>query len=342
MRLTQITAADRVRAFGYVIIAGFYFYIAQSIAVHAANGLSTGVLLPLIERSVLLFLLVVGYAAMARAFNRRREPIRDMGLVFRPGWQREVGLGAALGWGMLLVSILPLVLTGGLIITFWAIPRQFGILLIDLLVLAVASLAEEVAFRGYPFQRLIDAMGPTLATIVFSFVFAALHMFNPGASRASFMVTVFASWLLSVAYLRTRALWVCWGWHFAWNTSMCLLFGLPVSGITQFSPVIQSNTVGPTWMTGGDYGPEASTVAAIVLLFGIFVVYRTTRNLAYLHTQPVIVPAGIPVDLDAMSSTLAPHHPVTLQAPPAGSTLVQIDSAPMPSPSRTQPEEPPE
>ena len=135
-------------------------------------------------------------------------------------------------------------------------------------------------------------------------------MFNPGANRASFMITVFSSWLLSVAYLRTRALWVCWGWHFAWNTSMCLLFGLPVSGITQFSPVIQSNTVGPSWMTGGDYGPEASTVAAIVLLFGIFVVYRTTRNLAYLHTQPVIVPAGIPVDLDAMSSTLAPHHPV--------------------------------
>jgi hypothetical protein len=297
---------------------------------------------PLVERSILLFLLVVGFAAMGRAFNRQREPIRDMGLVFRPGWPREFGLGAALGWGMLVASILPLVLSGGLIITFWAIPRQFGILLIDLLVLAVASLAEEAAFRGYPFQRLIDAMGPTLATIVFSFVFAALHMFNPGASRASFMVNVFSSWLLSVAYLRTRALWVSWGWHFAWNASMCLLFGLPVSGITQFSPVMQSNTVGPAWMTGGDYGPEASTVTAIVLLIGIFIVYRTTRGLAYLHTQPVIVPAGIPVDLDAMSSTLAPHHPVAPQPPPAGSTLVQIDAAPGPSQPRIQPQEPPE
>jgi uncharacterized protein len=342
MRLTQFTAADRVRAFGYVIIAGIYFYIAQSISVHAANGLSSGVWAPVVERSILLFLLVVGFAAMGRAFNRQREPIRDMGLVFRAAWPREFGLGAALGWGMLVVSILPLVLSGGLVITFWAIPRQFGILLIDLLVLAVASLAEEVAFRGYPFQRLIDAMGPTLATIAFSFVFAALHMFNPGASRASFMVTVFSSWLLSVAYLRTRALWVSWGWHFAWNASMCLLFGLPVSGITQFSPVIQSNTVGPVWMTGGDYGPEASTVTAIVLLIGIFIVYRTTRGLAYLHTQPVIVPAGIPVDLDAMSSTLAPHHPIAPQPLPAGSTLVQIDAAPGPSQPRIQPQEPPE
>src|SRR3984957_4967291 len=341
MRLTQFTAAARVRAFGYVIIAGIYFYIAQGISAHAANGLASGVWFPFFERGILLFLLVLGYAAMARMFNRARQPIRGMGLDFRPGWQREFGLGAAMGWGMLLASILPLVLSGGLIITFWAIPRQFGILIIDLLVLAVASLAEEVAFRGYPFQRMVEAVGPTLATIAFSVVFAALHMFNPSANRASFLITVFSSWLLSVAYLRTRALWVCWGWHFAWNVSMCVLFGLPVSGITKFSPVIQSNTVGPVWMTGGDYGPEASAVTAIVILIGIFVVYRTTGKLAYLHTQPVIVAAGIPIDLDAMSSTLAPHHPVTPPAAPAGTTLVQIESAPKPpSPSAQPPEIP--
>jgi uncharacterized protein len=332
----------KIRAFGYVVIAGIYFYLAQSISLHAANGLSTGVWVPLVERGVLLFLLVVGYAAMARVFSRQREPIRGMGLVFRSGWPREFGLGAALGWAMLVASILPLVLSGGLIITFWAIPRQFGILFIDLLVLAVASLAEEVAFRGYPFQRLIDAMGPTLATVVFSLVFAALHMFNPGANRASFMVTVFSSWLLSVAYLRTRALWVSWGWHFAWNASMCLLFGLPVSGITQFSPIIQSDTVGPVWMTGGDYGPEGSVVTAVVVLIGIFVVIRTTRGLAYLHAQPVIVAAGIPIDLDAMSSSLAPHHPVAPQPAPAGSTLVQIEPVSSSSPSRLPPQEPPE
>jgi uncharacterized protein len=332
----------KIRAFGYVVIAGIYFYIAQSISLHAANGLSTGVWVPLVERGILLFLLLFGYAAMARVFSRQREPIRGMGLVFRSGWQREFGLGVALGWGMLVASILPLVLSGGLIIAFWAIPRQFGILLIDLLVLAVAALAEEVAFRGYPFQQLIDAMGPTLATIVFSLVFGALHMFNPGATRASFMVTVFSSWLLSVAYLRTRALWVCWGWHFAWNASMCLLFGLPVSGITQFSPIIQSDTVGPVWMTGGDYGPEGSVVTAVVVLIGIFVVIRTTRGLAYLHAQPVIVAAGIPIDLDAMSSSLAPHHPVAPQPAPAGSTLVQIEPVSSSSPSRLPPQEPPE
>ena len=333
-RLTQLTSADRVRAFGYVIIAAIYFYFAQGIAVHAANGLSTGVWFDLIERAILLFLLLVGYAAMARAFSRQRQPLRGMGLVLRSGWPREFGLGAALGWGMLVASILPMVLIGGLIVTFWMVPRQLGVLLIDLLLLAVASLAEEVAFRGYPFQRLIEAIGPTLATIVSSLVFAGAHILNPGSSRASFMVTVFSSWLLSVAYLRTRALWVCWGWHFAWNASMCLLFGLPISGITQFSPVIQSNTVGPAWITGGEYGPEASMVTAVVLLIGIFIVYRTTRGYAYLYTQPVIIPAGMPIDLDAMSRSLAPNHPVAPQPAPAGATLVQIDTI---SPAQSPP-----
>jgi membrane protease YdiL (CAAX protease family) len=339
-----MTAAERVRAFGYVVIAAIYYYFAQGIAVHAANGLSSGVWTLFVERSVLLFLLVVGYAAMGRLFNRQRQPVRDMGLALRPGWPREFALGSALGWGMLIASILPMVLIGGLMVTFWAIPRQFGTLLIDVLVLAVAALAEEVAFRGYPFQRLIEAMGPTLASFVFSIVFAGLHLFNPSAGGSSFLVTVFSSWLLSVAYLRTRALWVCWGWHFAWNASMCLLFGLPVSGLTQFSPVIQSNTVGPAWITGGDYGPEASAVTAVVLLIGIFIVYRTTRRYAYLYAQPVIIPAGIPVDLDAMSSKLAPHHPVE---PLAGTTLVQINSLAGPVASPLTPvvpeaQEPPE
>ena len=94
---------------------------------------------------------------------------------------------------MLVASILPMVLIGGLIVTFWMVPRQLGIFLIDLLLLAVASLAEEVAFRGYPFQRLIEAIGPTLATIVSSLVFAGAHILNPGSSRASFMVTIFSS-----------------------------------------------------------------------------------------------------------------------------------------------------
>jgi membrane protease YdiL (CAAX protease family) len=329
--MTELTASDRVRAFGYAVIAAIYFYLADDLSVHAAHGLAGGVWFSLVERSIFLFLLVLGYALMGRIFSGQQHPVHAMGLARRAGWWREFALGGALGWGMLIVSILPLVLSGGLIVTFWLVPRQFGFVLVDLLLLAVAALAEEVAFRGYGFQQLVRSIGPTLATILASLVFAGVHIFNPGANHASFLVTFLSGCLLSVAYLRTRALWVCWGWHFAWNASMCVLFGLPVSGITQFSPVIQSNTVGPLWMTGGDYGPEASTVTTIVLLIGALVVYRATRQLSWQYNQPVIVPGGIPVDLDAMSQVLAPHHPVEPPVAPAGASLVQINIPPKPT-----------
>jgi uncharacterized protein len=332
--MTELTASDRVRAFGYAVIAAIYFYLAEDLSVHAAHGLASGEWFALLERSIFLFLLVLGYALMGRIFSGQEHPVSAMGLTTRPGWGREFALGGALGWGMLIASILPLVLSGGLIVTFWLVPRQFGFVLVDLLLLAVASLAEEVAFRGYGFQQLVRSIGPTLATIFTSLFFAGVHIFNPSANHASFVVTFLCGCLLSVAYLRTRALWVCWGWHFAWNASMCVLFGLPVSGITQFSPVIQSNTVGPLWMTGGDYGPEASLVTTIVLLVGTLVVYRATRQLSWQYNQPVIVPGGIPVDLDSMRGVLAPHHPQEESAPPpvpAGSTLVQISIPPKPT-----------
>ncbi len=124
-----------------------------------------------------------------------------------------------------------------------------GLLLLNLLVLAAAAMAEEVAFRGYPFQRLIEAIGPTTATIVMATIFGLIHLRNPGATSASTLVTVLSGVLMATAYLQTSALWLPWGFHFGWNAAMAVLFGLPVSGL-DFSAVVSSNTVGPTWLTG--------------------------------------------------------------------------------------------
>lgn len=282
---------DRARSFAFFVIAAIYFFFAQLIAEHSALGLVSGEWTPLVERAILLFLLLVGYAAMGRAFEGQARPLQAMGLSFRAGWQREFGLGAALGWSMLILSILPTVLIGGLIVSIWTSPRHWFLLLIDVLILAVAALAEEVAFRGYPFQRLVDSIGPVAATLLLSILFGLAHMFNPSANTASVVITVFAGWLLAAAYLRTRALWFSWGWHFAWNVSMGIFFGLPISGITRFSPIIQSNTVGPEWMTGGDYGPEASVVAGIVILAGLIAVFVMTRGYARRYARPTAAPS---------------------------------------------------
>jgi hypothetical protein len=117
------------------------------------------------------------------------------------------------------------------------------------------------------------------------------------------------SLLLSTAYLRTRALWLSWGINFGWKASRALLFGLAISGDNSHSPVVQGNPMGPFWLTGGGYGLDGSWVAFILLLAALPVVYRLTRDLDYRWNAPVIVPAGIPVDLDAPPPQRASTRP---------------------------------
>jgi membrane protease YdiL (CAAX protease family) len=307
----------------FCLVAFLYSWLAEGIAGRAASGFSTGAWFELIYRSMLLFLLLAGYWVMGRVFQRQRTPLKSMGLVRRRTSAGEFGTGAAFGWGAMVVCVLPMAVIGGFTITFWTGSRQFGLLFLDLAVLLVAGLAEEAVFRGYPFQRLIEGVGPVMATLLGSAVFALRHLANPDSSLASTLVTLLAGWLLSLAYLRTRALWLPWGLHFAWNASMGVLFGLPISGLRMFSPVIWTTPHGPLWLTGDGYGPEGSAVAAVVLLISLGVLMTVTRDYAYEYAQPAIVPGGIPVDIDAAAKRLhdeAMASPAELAAP----KLVQI------------------
>lgn len=281
---------SRVRAFAYFVIAVIYFFFSQIVA-HIASQFLSPHWAELMERVFLVILLLVGYGFMGRAFESQEHPLVAMGLGRHRGWQEEFGRGAAFGWAMLIASILPMLFVGGLLFSFDSSFHQYLVLLFDLVVLLAASLAEEIAFRGYPFQRLIEALGPFWATLLLSAVFGLAHILNPSSSSVSIVITMVAGWFLSIAYLRTRALWFPWGWHFAWNVSMALLFGLPISGLTRFAPVVQSSTIGPAWLTGGFYGPEASVITLIVMLLAIPVLFLATRGYAARRAQPAVAPA---------------------------------------------------
>jgi len=335
-RMSGRRVPHRVRSFAWFLIAVVYYVLAKAVATIAANGLGSGEWFEFINRSILLFLLIIGFAAMGYVGQHQHQPLKEMGLNRRPGWRHEFALGSAIGWAGVTACALMIALFGGMVVVFYLGWRQFALLPLVLAILLIASLAEEVAFRGYPFQRLIEATNPFIATLILSALFALIHMSNPGATTASALVTMFAGWLLSVAYLRTRALWVGWGIHFAWNASMAVLFGLPLSGLTQFSPVISSTALGPTWLTGFDYGPEGSAVGIVVILALIIATIYATRDLKHQYAQPIIVPAGIPVDIDAAARRQ--HEAAMGPAEPAPPQIVQIVGMP-PQPPKAVPED---
>jgi hypothetical protein len=96
--------------------------------------------------------------------------------------------------------------------------------------------------------------------------------------------------------------------------------------------VVQGNPMGPFWLTGGGYGLDGSWMAFILLLVALPVVYRLTRDLDYRWNAPVIVPAGIPVDLSAAAK--GQHEAAMGTAAPAAAGLVQILPVSAPSADR--------
>jgi membrane protease YdiL (CAAX protease family) len=325
---TTSRRSERTLQLALFLTSVAWFLAADVVAGHAARGLSERFALdaarPLLTTIFLLFLLAVGFSIL-QAISNRRSSLRDvLGLPKRPTSLREWELGAALGWGLVVLAVLPMAVFGTLHIYLWTQPRAFALLLLHLVTLAVAALAEEVAFRGYPFRRLIEAVGPVAATIGMSLLFALGHALNPGANWTSTLVTMLAGLLLSVAWLRTHGLWLGWGFHFAWNASMGILFGLPISGINDFASIIQTRSFGRLWITGGDYGPEGATFTVIVLLIGIALLVRITREYAWHYTYVPIVAAGYPMEAPPPAAHVAMEQMAQQTRPAPAVTLVQI------------------
>ncbi|MGC8595310.1 MAG: CPBP family intramembrane glutamic endopeptidase [Candidatus Kryptoniota bacterium] len=128
------------------------------------------------------------------------------------------------------------------------------------------ALGEELLFRGYVYQAMIEGTGEVPATMLMALVFGALHYGNPNATIFSTANTVLAGLWLSVAYLKTRALYLPFGMHFAWNFLQGYLFSLPVSGLLSNRTLFVPTDFGPDWLTGGVYGPEGGVGTTLVLL----------------------------------------------------------------------------
>jgi membrane protease YdiL (CAAX protease family) len=317
--------SERTLQLALFVTSATWFLASDVLAGRAARGISGRLNIdaarPLLEAVFLIFLLAVGFSIL-QAIAHRNSSLRDvLGLPKRVTSPREWILGVALGWGCVVLAVLPMALMGKLDVELWTQPRAVWLLALNLGTLAIAALAEEIAFRGYPFRRLIEAVGPVAATIGMSLLFGLGHALNPGATWTSILVTMLAGLLLSVAWLRTHGLWLPWGLHFAWNASIGILFGLPISGINDFASVVQTRAVGPLWLTGGGYGPEGAGLTAIVLLVGVVVLVRITRDYAWDYTHKPIIARGYALEVQPPPG----HMAMEQQAPSAAATsLVQI------------------
>ena len=208
--------------------------------------------------------------ALSAAFLCGLETLqfRELGLAFFPGWLTQAAVGLAWGAGVISATALLLAVSRAASIFPFASRSLSRLLFLSAFIL-LASAFEELTFRGYALQRAAAALGPVWAALISSAIFGWAHSANPQATLLSSANTALAGLILAAARLRSRALWMPIGLHFAWNFFLGPVFSFPVSGLTLSAARFSAIAPGPLWLTGGAYGPEGGAALTVVLVIAI-------------------------------------------------------------------------
>jgi len=257
------------------------------VALYAPQLLSPSGPTPTLSQSTVYFFIIIQQFIFIpvligeTAFSTRlldQRPFKSVGVALHSGWLRDLGAGWLIGIVMIGVVTLLVVVTRQEAF-YWDhldFTGTITALAQGAFLYLLAAFFEELMIRGYPFQALLREYPEWICVVVMSIVFAAFHNANPNFSWLAFVNTFIAGIWLSIAYLKTRSLWLATGLHTGWNFAMGVLFGYPVSGTTRPTGTLLGNIVrGNHWVTGGDYGPEGGFVATVIIIIGAYWLWRT-------------------------------------------------------------------
>ena len=225
-----------------------------------------------------LALTLTAFSMMSRRLDRATRPFAYIGLPASVPRARLAAIGLLYGWLIVTVALLCVAAIGRVTFQVQFSMSILAAVVVQLAVLAVAAMSEEVAFRGYPFHRLIESIGTVPAVLCYAAMFVLPHLMNPGVSPGAMINTAAAGAFFATSYLLTRSLWLGWGMHAGWNAALSVIYGLNVSGVD--APGIVSGSMsGPDWLTGGAYGVEAGLSGTVALAIGFAGLFPLVRRL---------------------------------------------------------------
>jgi membrane protease YdiL (CAAX protease family) len=206
--------------------------------------------------------LVVGLIAV-RNLRRRGLSVRD-GLGLSLGTQDFYDLGV----GTLIPTIVMIAIFGVELVLGEIHVRNLPLTIIPVLTYSIALLPlaflEEFISRSLLLSGLLIFLRgrKVLAVLISAIVFGFAHAANPNASILSIIGNSLGGLIYGLAFVWTRRIWLPLGLHFAWNVVQGPILGFPVSGHSM-GGMQQIIDVGPHWITGGAYGPEAGLVGIL-------------------------------------------------------------------------------
>ncbi len=224
------------------------------------------------ERLLLTYLWIcIVSLFLVRLFDRK--PLSWIGLGGHPWTARELLLGLIGGALFAFIAASPHLLASGSV----DLRPDLSLLLPTIVAVLLFAAGEELLFRGYLFQRVVELVGPTGGIIAFALLFTMAHAANSGFDALPSLNLFLGGILFGLLWLKSGSLWMVIGFHAGWNLCLGPLFGLPVSG-NLFGGISLLDVGGgelPPWLSGGAYGPEGSLVATISILLAILLVVRS-------------------------------------------------------------------
>lgn len=130
----------------------------------------------------------------------------------------------------------------------------------------IASVFEEIVFRGFIFFLLEKAIGWMGAIIVSASIFTFAHIIHHTKTPHIFVANIFVFGIIAGTCRHiTGTLWLPIGLHFGWNIISGPILGIPFAGKTYDRGVVVSEVLGPNWLTGGLYSLDAGILGTFAL-----------------------------------------------------------------------------
>lgn len=142
------------------------------------------------------------------------------------------------------------------------------------LCLLFVGLFEEFLFRGYSLFTVASGIGFWPAAILLSLLFAYVHRQNEGETPAGVAAVFVVGMLWCFTLKRTGNLWFAVGMHAAFDFGETFLYSVPDSGAILPGHLSSATLQGPSWLTGGSAGPEASVFDFLLLFIFFYLIHR--------------------------------------------------------------------
>jgi uncharacterized protein len=151
--------------------------------------------------------------------------------------------------------------------------RVFKFALFWIVFFLIVAFFEEFLLRGYTQFTLARGITFWPAALLLSIAFGAIHLGNQGEDRIGALGAAAIGLFFCLTLRRTGNLWFAVGMHTSWNWGETYLYSVPNSGMVVPGHLLKSSFQGPSWLTGGSVGPEAS-LFVFVLIGGLWILFH--------------------------------------------------------------------